>query len=206
MSKRIRTFPSIGEIAFVKSRRARKLTLSVKPWRGVRVTLPWHVAWRDAEAFVMEHAEWLRDKLHKAKSYEESESGLLNPGLAATSEAELRKHALGYLPRRTVILAEKHGFSFRRVSVRKSRTRWGSCSSVNNINLSIYLMLLPLHLIDYVILHELVHTIHKNHSPDFWRMLDELTGNARELAKEIRRYRISQRPAEAPSGSAKPAS
>ncbi len=191
MSKRIRTYPSIGEIAFVKSRRARKLTLSVKPWRGARVTLPWYVAWRDAEAFVMEHADWLREKLRKAKSYEESGSGLLDPLLAATSAAELKQQALGYLPRRTLLLAEKHGFSFRRVSVRKSRTRWGSCSSVNNINLSIYLMRLPLHLIDYVILHELVHTIHKNHSPAFWSMLDGLTGNAKELAKEIRRYRIS---------------
>jgi predicted metal-dependent hydrolase len=192
--KRIKTYPSIGEIAFVKSRRARKLTLSVKPWRGVRVTLPWHVAWRDAEAFVLEHADWLRDKLRRAKSYEESEAGFLDPLKAAASGAELRQRALEYLPRRTLFLAETHGFSFRRISVRKSRTRWGSCSSVNNINLSMYLMHLPSHLIDYVILHELVHTIHKNHSPAFWSLLDEHTGNSKALAREIKKFRINPLP------------
>ena len=198
--KKIRTYPSIGEIAFVKSRRARKLILSVKPWRGVRVTLPWHVAWRDAQAFVLEHADWLRDKLLRAKSYEESETGILDPLKAAASGAELRQRALEYLPRRTLLLAEMHGFSFRRVSVRKSRTRWGSCSSINNINLSIYLMLLPSHLIDYVILHELVHTIHKNHSPAFWNLLDEHTGNAKALAREIRKFRIRPLPHDGNSG------
>ncbi len=200
MSKKVKTYPSIGEVAFVKSRRARKLTLSVKPWRGVRVTLPWYAAWRDAEAFMLEHADWLRDKLRQAKKYEESGAGLLDPRAAAASEAALRQRALEFLPRRTALLSETHGFSFRRVSVRKSRTRWGSCSSINNINLSIYLMLLPSHLIDYVILHELVHTIHKNHSPAFWSLLDEHTGNAKALAREIKKFRINPLPHQGNSG------
>ena len=59
----------------------------------------------------------------------------------------------------------------------------------NNINLNIHLMRLPNHLIDYVILHELVHTKIKNHSRDFWNMLDLVTGNAKKLDKELKNYR-----------------
>jgi len=62
---------------------------------------------------------------------------------------------------------------------------------VNNINLSIFLMNLPAHLIDYVIIHELVHTVHKNHGPSFWKLLDQHTGGAKLLAAEMKKHRIS---------------
>ncbi len=79
----------------------------------------------------------------------------------------LRIEARKYLPARTFHLAKKHGLSFGKVFVKNVKTRWGSCSSVNNINLNIHLMRLPDHLIDYVILHELAHTVEKNHSSSF---------------------------------------
>ena len=104
-------------------------------------------------------------------------------------EETLRKEAKDYLPQRVKELAEKNSFRFKKVSVRNSKTRWGSCSYANNINLNIHLMRLQDHLIDYVILHELVHTKIKNHSRDFWNMLDLVTGNAKNLDKELKNYR-----------------
>lgn len=189
--KKTKTYPVIGEVAYVKSRRARRLTLSVKPWRGVRVTLPWHSAYREAEAFLLRHTMWIKDKLDKAKHYEQAFKSPLSAQERRKAEDLLRQRALEYLPGRTAELAAEHGFSYRRVSIRRSRTRWGSCSAVNNINLSIFLMQLPRHLADYVILHELVHTVHRNHSPAFWNLLDEHTGNARALAREIKKFRIT---------------
>ena len=103
-------------------------------------------------------------------------------------EETLRKEAKYYLPQRVKELAEKNSFRFKKVSVRNSKTRWGSCSYENNINLNLHLMRLPNHLIDYVILHELVHTKIKNHSKDFWNMLDLVTGNAKKLDKELKNY------------------
>ena len=103
-------------------------------------------------------------------------------------EETLRKEAKYYLPQRVKELAEKNSFRFKKVSVRNSKTRWGSCSYNNNINLNLHLMRLPNHLIDYVILHELVHTKIKNHSRDFWNMLDLVTGNAKKLDKELKNY------------------
>ena len=104
-------------------------------------------------------------------------------------EETLRKEAKDYLPQRVKELAEKNSFRFKKVSVRNSKTRWGSCSFENNINLNLHLMRLPNHLIDYVILHELVHTKIKNHSKDFWNMLDLVTRNAKKLDKELKNYR-----------------
>ena len=73
--------------------------------------------------------------------------------------------------------------------VRATRSRWGSCSSRNDISLSIFLVRLPLPLIEYVIVHELCHTCHKDHSARFHALADTLLGGReKELAREIRRY------------------
>ena len=101
----------------------------------------------------------------------------------------LRKEAKEYLPQRTAQLAEAHGLKFSGVTVKNISSRWGSCSATNHINLNIHLVRLPEHLSDYVILHELTHTIHKNHSERFWKQLDTITGGkAKQLAAEIKKY------------------
>lgn len=86
-------------------------------------------------------------------------------------------------------LARKHNLCYGRVIVRDNKTRWGSCSRDNNISLNIHLMRLPRHLCEYVILHELAHTVHKHHQKAFWQFLDTLTeGKARLLDKELNVY------------------
>ena len=98
----------------------------------------------------------------------------------------LRVEARRYLPERVNQLATQHGYTYRKVFVKNMKTRWGSCSSALNINLNIHLMQLPSHLIDYVILHELTHTVHKNHGTGFWQELDKITGKAKMLDKELK--------------------
>ena len=102
----------------------------------------------------------------------------------------LKKEAKEYLPQRTEQLAAAHGFTYRGVTVKNVSSRWGSCSSTNHINLNIHLVRLPHHLSDYVILHELTHTVHKNHGALFWQSLDAVTsGKAKQLAAEMKSYR-----------------
>ena len=83
----------------------------------------------------------------------------------------------------------RHGLSYRRVFVKNQKTLWGSCSAANNINLNVNLVRLPDELRDYVILHELVHTRHKNHSRTFWRALDRLVGDGKRFQRQLRQYR-----------------
>jgi len=105
-------------------------------------------------------------------------------------EHTLKLEAEAYLPQRLHELALQHGFSYRKVSLRNSKTRWGSCSPDNSINLSIHLMRLPNDLIDYVLLHELVHTVHKNHGKRFWQALEKIITDVKERRKRIRAYSI----------------
>lgn len=99
-----------------------------------------------------------------------------------------RIEAKDFLPKRVNELAEKFHFEYNRVYVKNMRSRWGSCSNLNNINLNLHLIRIPDHLIDYVILHELTHTIHKNHSQEFWKQLMKVLPSAKELDKKLKDY------------------
>ena len=103
----------------------------------------------------------------------------------------LKRRAIDFLPLVLKELAERYELTFKRVKITGSRSRWGSCSAIKSINLSCYLMLLPPHLMDYVMLHELAHTREMNHGPRFWELLDEMTeGQAKNLRKELREYKL----------------
>ena len=81
---------------------------------------------------------------------------------------------------RLFYFAEKHNLQVNQVRIKEQRTLWGSCSSRNNINLNFLLIMAPLKVIDYVIIHELVHTTHKNHSANFWSAVEEIMPNYKE--------------------------
>jgi predicted metal-dependent hydrolase len=103
----------------------------------------------------------------------------------------MRMEALRTLPSRLEMLADRHGFRYSGVSIRHSKTRWGSCSSKKCINLSVSLMYLPEYLIDYVLLHELCHTREMNHSERFWSLMNQVTGgNAKKLRKELKAFPV----------------
>lgn len=106
-------------------------------------------------------------------------------------EQALKIEAKQYLPDKVKVLAYKFRFKYNKLSIKNIKSRWGSCSRKNNINLSIHLMRLPEHLIDYVILHELVHTEHHNHGAGFWNLLDDVSGGAKRLDKELKKYRLA---------------
>jgi predicted metal-dependent hydrolase len=111
--------------------------------------------------------------------------------IAKALEATWQREAKEFLPKRTTELAQIHKFSFQKVKITSAKTRWGSCSGKNVICLSLHLMRLPDELLDYVILHELCHTIEKNHKQGFWSLLDKVcAGKAKILDKSLNNFRI----------------
>lgn len=93
------------------------------------------------------------------------------------------------LPQRLHNLAVQYKFTYTGVRISKSKTSWGSCNARKGINLSCSLMLLPDHLIDYVLLHELCHTEEMSHNERFWRLMDSVTDNkAKALREELKQY------------------
>ena len=147
---------------------------------GLRVT-----AFRGASlAFVKSTIDKFRPSLlGKQKALKE------RPQLTTDDVERMRQEAKATLPRRVAELAYMHGFHYDSLTIRDSKTRWGSCSGRNTISLSLYLVQVPEHLQDYVILHELCHTVHHNHSPRFWALMDTVTdGKAHALRRELHQY------------------
>lgn len=105
-------------------------------------------------------------------------------------EEALRRNAKIILPPRLYRLSGEHNLPYQSVKINSSRGRWGSCSARKAINLSYFLVLLPTHLIDYVLLHELCHTREMNHGDRFWALLNSMTGGkALELREELKGYK-----------------
>jgi predicted metal-dependent hydrolase len=101
----------------------------------------------------------------------------------------LRKEAKMYLPRRLKEFSIKHGLYYKSLSLRDTKTRWGSCTHDNKINVCIHVMKLPDELIDYVLLHELAHIKEKNHSKAFWDLLTEMLGeDSKKLDSKLKNY------------------
>jgi len=170
--------PQLGEIVFRKNPNARNYIIRLQEGK-IKVTIPLYGNYARAKEFLLENKQKLLVKIQKQPAQP----------LPQIDETALRRKAQAVLPARLAKLAELHGFQYSGVKIRKSRSRWGSCSTKKAINLSLYLMLLPEHLIDYVLLHELCHTVRMNHSPAFWALLDRCTQNkAKELRREIRKY------------------
>lgn len=104
------------------------------------------------------------------------------------STRALRKQAESLLPQRINTLSQMHSLPISDVKIKQLTRRWGSCDQNSSIVLNLYLIQLPWELIDYVILHELTHTKHLNHGPDFWQTLEALAPNARQLKKQLNKY------------------
>ncbi len=100
----------------------------------------------------------------------------------------LRFEAKKQLIPRTIELAKNYGFTINNIMVKNLKSRWGSCSAKNNINLNLHLVRLPEYLSDFIILHELCHTVHKNHGVHFHNLLSKIVGDEKPLNKELKKY------------------
>lgn len=175
--------PTLGEVTLNRSPRAKRISISVRPSGEVRLTLPAKGSESHAKQFLESRIEWILEARQRVTTPQHAP-------LSKVEIEELRAKAKSYLPQRVEQLAREFGFRYGRVTIRVARTKWGSCTGENNISLTLFLMQLPPHLIDFVILHELCHTVHHDHSPQFHAAVDRCTaGRERELLRELRQYR-----------------
>jgi predicted metal-dependent hydrolase len=175
----------MGQVLFERSKKAKHLSISVKPFTGVRVAVPYGLPFRKAEEFVYSKRSWIQKHVERMKQYE-NQAEMESIIAADIDRAKAKKKLINRLRH----LANKHGFSFNRVAIRNQKTRWGSCSRNNNISLNMKLVRLPEELMDYVILHELVHTRIKNHSINFWTELNKYVGDGKKLASGLKKFGI----------------
>ena len=98
----------------------------------------------------------------------------------------LRDEAEDYLPKRLLFLSKLHNFNYNQVNIRILKSRWGSCDSKKNITLNMYLMQVPNYIVDYVLIHELVHTTNMSHDKTFWKRVELLIPKYKDIKKELK--------------------
>ncbi len=153
------TVESPSSAYFVRHQRARRYLLRLDPDGRARVTIPRGGSRREAEAFLDRNRDWV------ARQRARQTSSLYKPADKATLQAQ----AALVLPPRLLGLAQQHGLSVTKISIRDQRTRWGSCARDGHICLNWRLVLMPEWVRDYVLIHELMHLRRLDHSPAYWR-------------------------------------
>ena len=171
----------IGLVHFTRSRRARRIIISVSPAKGVRVAIPSRSSLQKALEFVQVKKKWIQKHLALIAQIDRRKQAS-GAHLQTIDTADAKNKIIPRLHH----LAGEYGFKYSRITIRNQKTRWGSCSPANNISLNIKLVLLPEPLLDYVILHELVHTRIHNHSKKFWAELDRYVKDSKSMAKRLR--------------------
>lgn len=179
---KIHKHPRIGDVVLRQRWTTSRISLSVKPTGEVRLSYPRLVSTAKALRFLDEKAEWVLQMREKV-----AERAMEGADHSTEQIEALRKRAKSTLPAMVERLAQQHGFSYGRVTIRATRSKWGCCTSKNNLSLSLFLMTLPTHLQEFVVLHELCHTVHHNHSAAFHELLNKMTnGKEREFDRQLK--------------------
>ncbi len=177
--------PTLGKIHFRKSRKAKYLRLSIDSSKIINVTVPRNSSIRNAEKFLQSKIGWIHKHLSKIDNRNNFTLQYIK-----NSNIYNKDEAKQIIRDRLNELSIIYKLSFNRSFIRSQKTRWGSCSAKNNINLNIKLIYLPESLLDYVIIHELVHTKIKNHSPLFWEEMTKYYSDPKAIDKKLRKYNL----------------
>ena len=187
----------------IQRKKVKYARITVHPDSQVKITIPLTYTDSDLLLFLAEKANWInkhvsnfgQDK-EKYLAFGNNEVAFLgdamNPGFDISKKTMLdhwyKVQAKVYLVNRLAELASQFGYIYNKVSIRDAKTRWGSCSMKKNISLNWRLIKAPPHIIDYVILHELAHTVHFNHSKVFWSKLAQTFPEYREAKDWLKRF------------------
>ena len=171
------------------SKRAHSLRLSVACGGVFTVTAPERMAEGRIEEFIRKKSAWVLDKIKYFSKF---------PPLAPAKRINRKKHFSEHKEKARMLVTERlahfnrhYGLSWNRIAIRNQRSRWGSCSRKKNLNFNYRIVLLPPHLADYIIVHELCHLGELNHSPRFWSLVAQTLLNHRSLRAELRKQGMS---------------
>jgi predicted metal-dependent hydrolase len=183
MKKSIELLSRTLDYTLTVSSRAKHMRVTIRNGGDVRVTVPRFVPLFLVESFMKKKARWIVETFDAAAS----ESPLIKKDTRGEYE-EYKEQARAIAHERVAHYTKYYQFAWNAISIKNQKTRWGSCSSKGNLNFSYKLALLPAHLADYIVVHELCHLKEFNHSESFWNLVAETVPNHKELRKELNAY------------------
>ena len=169
----------------LKRSKRKTLAVEVNSAANVIVRAPLRTSHGEIDEFLFQHKDWI--EAHIRKALEEREKA---ESLGTFSEEELKaivKEAHRTIPLRVEEIARTMGITYNKLSLRKQKTRWGSCNGKGNISLNCLLVKVPREVMDYVIIHELSHRKHMIHSKAFWNFVEKYDPAYREHRMWLRK-------------------
>lgn len=176
------------DIVLIRSDR-RSFAIEIGMDKKIKVRVPRRASKAQIEEMLKAKHDWILktlDKIEQRNTAEACEYEEAKP-LSSEEVKKLKKEARNHLASLTEYWAEKIGVSYGRISIRGQKTRWGSCSSKGNLNYNYLLVLCPDEVAEYVVIHELCHRIHMNHSKDFWNKIEEFCPQYKIARKWLKR-------------------
>ena len=172
----------------VQVKRSRRKTLAVEVTADSEVVVraPYGVPLAEIQAFLDEKSDWIQSHLQYMKKRAARQAAL--PAISPAEILRLKEKARIYIPGRAAHYAARMGVRFGRITIRAQKTRWGSCTSSGNLNFNCLLMLTPPEVIAYVVVHELCHRLHMDHSPAFWQEVERWYPDYRPWKNWLREY------------------
>lgn len=168
--------------------RARRMIITVYPDKGVVVTVPRKVSRFFIDRAVRKKSSWILKTIAKLHTH----TTLRFPAVGdKKSFRHYREFARVLAHDRIRELNAGYNFSFNRISIRNQKSRWGSCSKQGNLNFNYRIVLLPAHLVDYIMVHELCHLQELNHSPRFWDLVSRTIPHHRACRRELRGMKVN---------------
>lgn len=153
----------------------KSIAIEIKRDLTVIIRAPLQMKDKDIQQFIYEKTAWIEEhlKIMQRRIADESRKTQL-PKLTPDELAELTEKARKIISERAAYYAASMGVRYNKIAVRHQVSRWGSCSSKNNLNFNCLLILCPPEILDYVVVHELCHLKEMNHSPRFWAEVEKI--------------------------------
>lgn len=155
----------MDSIKIIKSKR-KTISLQIKPDSSIELKVPLQTTNAQIQEFLRQKSDWIEKHFQKVQEHQKQMSQIKS--LTIEEIHELAKQALEVIPKRVAYFTPLVGVTYGRITIRNQKSRWGSCSSKGNLNFNCLLMLTPMDVLDYVVVHELCHRKEMNHSPKFW--------------------------------------
>ncbi len=167
----------------------KSIGLEVRPDGVVLARIPYRLPDRELKAFIEKYRDWIFQKyMQTEKRTDTRQSTEAKPlGQLTAEELESMKKKIA---ERVGYYCAIMGVTVGKITIRNQKTRWGSCSGKGNLNFNYQLCYLPEELLDYVVVHELAHRRHMNHSAEFWAEVEKYYPNYKECRKRLRGYRL----------------
>lgn len=173
------------EIEIIKCKR-KSIAIQLKEVGVVTVRAPYRMSKKDVLAFVDSKQDWI-DKHMKELVKRQEEADNIRP-LSSLELLELINSAKWTIPSRVRYFAPIVGVDYGRITIRRQKSRWGSCSSKGNLNFNVALMRAPIEVLDYVVVHELCHRLEMNHSAAFWANVERVLPNYKEQEQWLKEH------------------